>query len=161
MRVKILKSRFLASSLLILMGTSMAMASPQCKSIFAVQQDRLVTDGCTSPVAFCAAGTFTGNHGFRGNFFFSALSFDPIVSDPNGRLVVPGISTYTTSDGVLTISDVSVFDTTRGIFAGIGRITSGTGRFAGTTGEVFTTGRVSADGQSFTTDMSAEVCFPN
>ena len=100
MRVKTLKSRFLASTLLILVGTSMAMANPQCKSIFAVQQDRLVTQGCTSPVAFCAGGTFTGNHGFRGNFFFSALSFDPIVSDPNGRLVVPGISTYTTSDGV-------------------------------------------------------------
>jgi hypothetical protein len=161
MRTNILKSRILAASLLIVTLASLVSANPQCKSIFAVQQDRLTTEGCTSPVGFCAAGTFTGNHGFRGNFFFSALSFDPIVSDPIGRLVVPGISTYTTNDGVLTISDVSVFDTARGTFAGVGRITSGTGRFEGATGDVFTTGRVSADGLSFTTDMTSQICFPN
>ncbi len=161
MKINILKSRIVAASLLILMAASVASANPQCKSIFAAQQDRLTTEGCSSPVGFCASGTFTGNHGFRGNFFFSALSFDPIVSDPLGRLVVPGISTYTTSDGVLTISDVSVFDVVRGTFAGVGRITSGTGRFAGATGDIFTTGRVSADGLSLTTELSSEICFAN
>jgi len=54
-----------------------------------------------------------------------------------------------------------VFDVARGTFAGVGRITTGTGRFAGATGDVFTTGRVSADGLSFTTDMTAEICFAN
>jgi hypothetical protein len=155
-------------------------ANPKCKTVFAVQHDKLITEGCTSPIGFCAGGTFSGNHGFNGNFFFSALSFDPILSDALGRLVVPGVSTYTTDDGKLTISDVSVFDTTRGIFAGVGRITDalhknsrirfvfcakpiteGTGRFAGATGEIFTTGRVSPDGLSFTTDMTGDICFAN
>ena len=156
-----MKSRILTLCLLIFAATPTAFANPQCKSFFAVQRDQLTTDGCTSPIGFCAAGTFNGNHGFQGTFFFNALSFDPILSDTLGRLAVPGTSIYTTSDGVLTISDVSVFDVARGTFAGVGRITTGTGRFAGAPGDVFTTGRVSADGQSFTTDMTAEICFAN
>ena len=156
-------SKFRAVTMFLLIGIAAqgALANPKCKTIFAVQNDRLITEGCTSPIGFCAGGTFNGNHGFRGNFFFGALSFDPILSDSLGRLVVPGISTYTTEDGKLTISDVSVFDTTRGIFAGVGRITEGTGRFAGATGEIFTTGRVSPDGLTFTTDMTGDICFAN
>jgi|ERR1700752_24181 len=153
------KSTILIISLLVLLTASPALASSNCKTIFAVQNDSLITEGCTSPIGFCAGGTFRGNHGFSGNFFFSALSFDPIVSDPLGRLVVPGISTYTTDDGVITISDVSVFDTPRGIFAGVGRVTGGTGRFSGATGNVFTTGKTSVDGQSFTTEFTGEICF--
>lgn len=153
--------KLLTICLLVFVAAPGALANSRCKTFVAVQNDRLVTEGCTSPIGFCAGGTFRGNHGFRGNFFFSALSFDPIVSDPLGRLVVPGVSTYTADDGVLTISDVSVFDTARGIFAGVGRVTEGTGRFAGATGEVFTTGPVSPDGQSFTTDMTADICFAN
>lgn len=156
-------SKFRAVTMFLLMAIAAqgVLANPQCKTIFAVQHDKLITEGCTSPIGFCAGGTFSGNHGFRGNFFFSALSFDPILSDALGRLVVPGVSTYTTDDGKLTISDVSVFDTARGIFAGVGRITEGTGRFTGATGEIFTTGRVSPDGQSFTTDMTGDICFAN
>src|SRR6185295_1236393 len=157
MKSQLTRSRIAVICLLVAIAAPVASAAAQCKTFFAVQRDRLVTEGCTSPIGFCAAGTFNGNHGFRGNFFFSALSFDPIVSDPLGRLVVPGTSTYTTNDGILTISDVSVFDTVRGTFAGVGRITEGTGRFNGATGEVFTTGRVSADGLNFTTDMTAEI----
>ena len=155
------KYTVLTICLLIAISAQGTFAGSQCKNIFAVQQDRLVTEGCTSPIGFCAGGTFTGNHGFRGNFFFVALSFDEILTDPKHRQVVPGISTYTTDDGTLTISDVSVFDNQRRTFAGIGHVTEGTGRFAGATGDVFTNGRVSADGLSFTTDMSAEICFPN
>ena len=161
MKTQITKSKVLTMCLLILMAAPAAFASSQCKTFVAEQHDKLTTDGCTSPIGFCAGGTFKGNHGFRGNTFSSALSFDPILSDPLGRLVVPGVSTYTTDDGTLTISDVSVFDTTRGTFAGVGRITEGTGRFAGATGDIFTTGHVSPDGLSFTTDMTGEICFPN
>jgi hypothetical protein len=112
-------------------------AEPQCKPIVAVQRDALVTENCTSPIGFCAGGTITGNRGLCGTTFFSGLSFDPIPGDPDGRLAVPGVSTFTTDDGVLTISDVSVFDVQRGAFAGIGRIEEGTGQFAGATGDIF------------------------
>jgi hypothetical protein len=161
MKTQLTKSRIITLGLLLVMTSQAAFASSRCRTFVAVQHDRLITEGCTSPIGFCAAGTFRGNHGFRGNFFFSALSFDPIASDPLARLVVPGISTYTTDDGLLKVSDVSVFDTPRGTFAGVGRITEGTGRFAGATGDVFTAGNVSADGQSFTTLMTAEICFPD
>src|SRR5262245_11025824 len=131
MKVRTAKCKVFTMFLLIAMTATSVFAGSQCKTIYAEQNDRLITEGCTSPIGFCAVGTFKGNHGFRGNFFFSALSFDPIVSDPLIRLVVPGVSTYTTDDGVLTISDVSVFDTTRGTFAGVGRITAGTGGYSG------------------------------
>jgi hypothetical protein len=161
MKPQLTKSKMITVFLLILIAAPVALANSQCRTLVAVQHDTLITDGCTSPIGFCAGGTFRGNHGFRGNSFFSAISFDPVVSDALGRLAVPGVSTYTTDDGRLTISDVSVFDTTRGTFAGVGRITEGTGRFAGATGDVFTTGNVSSDGLSFTTLLKAEVCFPN
>jgi hypothetical protein len=131
----------------------------QCKSIFAEEHSVLITTGCNSPVGFCAGGPFKGNHGFRGTSFFSAISFDPIVNDPLGRQVVPGTSTYTTDDGAITISDVSVFDVARGTFSGIGRIVQGTGRFAGATGDIFTAGRLLTDG-SFINELRGEVCIP-
>ena len=136
-----------------------ALAHTRCKAIRAVQHDELITTNCPSPIGFCAGGTIVGNHGLRGTTFFSAVSFDPIPSDSLGRLAVPGTSTFTTDDGTLTINDVSVFDVARGTFAGVGRIVSGTGRFAGATGDIFTTGRVAPDGQSFTTDTTGEICF--
>ena len=134
-------------------------ADVDCKPIHAVQHDVLVTEGCLSPVGFCAEGTVMGNHGLDGASFFSALAFDPIPDDPRGRQVVPGISTYTTDEGTLTISDVSVLDSVRGTFAGIGKIIKGTGRFAGASGDIFTFGRVLLDGVSFTTDVAGELCL--
>ena len=137
-----------------------AAADPNCQVITGTQEDSLVAEGCTSPVGFCARGTFKGNHGFQGPTSFSALAFDPIPNDPLGRLAVPGVSTYTTRDGQLTVSDVSAFDAQRGTFAGIGRIVGGTGRFAGATGDVFTYGHTSPDGSSFTTTFVIELCLP-
>src|SRR5262245_59592036 len=156
-----MKSKVFTVALFVAMLAQTAFAGSQCKTFVAEQRDNLITNGCTSPIGFCAGGTFKGNHGFRGTSFFCAISFDPILSDVLGRLVVPGVSTYTTDDGTLTISDVSVFDTPRGTFAGIGRVTSGTGRFAGATGDIFTTGHVAPDGLSFTTDVTAEICLAN
>src|SRR5262245_43987869 len=136
-------------------------ADEGCKVITGTQEQVLVTDGCTSPVGFCAVGPFQGNHGFRGTTSFSAAAFDPIPNDPLGRQAVPGVSTYTTRDGDgITVDDVSVFDPVRGTFAGIGRIVGGTGRFAGSTGDVFTSGHTLEDGRSFTTTFVIELCVP-
>jgi hypothetical protein len=138
----------------------LAAADDDCTVITGTQEDALVAAGCTSPVGFCARGTFKGNHGFRGISAFSATAFDPIPNDPLGRLAVPGESTYTTREGRITVSDVSAFDVQRGTFAGVGRIVGGTGPFAGATGDVFTYGHVSADGNSFTTTFVIELCLP-
>ena len=143
-------------------------AAARCFTINAVDDSVLVPPGpdCPSPVGFCAASDrVQGNHGFRGTFFFQALALEPIVSDPAGRLVVSGISTFTTRDGMVTISDVSVFDpappqgTGTGTFSGVGRITGGTGGFAGATGDVFTAGRTREGGTAFTTNTTIEICL--
>ena len=120
------------------------------------------TTGCTSPIGFCAGGTFKGNHGFR-ETSFQRSRFDPIVSDPLGRLVVLGISTYTTDDGVLTISDVSVFDTPRGTFRWRRANNHGNWPFNGATGNVFHY-RQSVSGQglvSLRLDSVGEIGVPN
>jgi hypothetical protein len=137
--------------------TERALAAQGGTVITGTQKDTLFTDGCTSPVAFCTRGTFKGTHGFQGISALSALAFDPIPNDPLGRLAVPGESKYTTSDGQITVSDVSVFDVERGTFAGVGRIVDGTGKFAGATGDVFTYGHISEDGNSFTTTFVIEL----
>jgi hypothetical protein len=137
-----------------------AASAPGDVILSGTQQDVLVSDGCTSPVGFCARGTFKGNHGFQGTSAFSALAFDPIPNDPLGRLAVPGTSTYTTRDGQITVSDVSAFDVSGGTFAGVGRIVEGAGEFAGATGDVFTYGHVSEDGASFSTTFVIELSLP-
>jgi hypothetical protein len=134
-----------------------AAAAGEGAVITGTQADELFSDGCTSPIGFCARGTFKGNHGFQGTSAFSALAFDPIPDDPLGRVSVPGVSTYTTRDGQITVSDVSVFDVPRGTFAGVGRIVEGTGEFAGATGDVFTYGHVLGDGTSFMTTFVIEL----
>ena len=152
-------SSVLAMCVLVVAFVPSVLAESDCKPIVAIQRDVLITENCPSPIGFCAGGTITGNHGLRGTTFFSAVSFDPIVNDSHGRLVVPGQSTFTTDDGVLQISDVSVFDVARGTFSGIGKITNGTGKWEGATGDIFTTGRVGPNG-SFTTDTTGEICLP-
>jgi hypothetical protein len=163
-----LKSTMLAISLLVALIAPVALARLEiktkrsefeCLSIFASDHQALITTGCTSPVGFCAGGTFNGNHGFKGTSSFIAKAFHPIPDDDKGRQVVPGESTYTTADGSITISDVSAFDSERGTFSGIGRIESGTGRFAGATGDVFTAGRALPDG-NFINEFKAEICIP-
>lgn len=169
MRTLNTKSKMFAISLLITMVASAGLANQtvktetpisDCISVSLREQSKLITQGCDSPVGFCAGGTFKGNNGFKGSSFFSAISFNPIQNDPQGRQVVPGVSTYTTNDGSITISDVSVFDTARGTFSGIGRIVQGTGRFAGATGDVFTAGRTLPDG-SFINELNGEICLPH
>ena len=135
-------------------------AAEECKDLKGTQRDSLYSDGCTSPVGFCARGTFKGNHGFEGQSAFSARAFDPIPDDPLGRLAVPGTSSYTTVEGTILVDDVSAFDVERGTYAGIGRIVDGTAVYEGATGDVFTYGHVGADGSSFTTKFVIELCLP-
>jgi hypothetical protein len=152
--------RVLPICLLMVVMAPASIAQTVCKSIKAVQRDELITSGCTTPLGFCASGTIDGNHGLQGTSFFSGFSFNPIPSDPFGRLAVPGVTTYTTDDGTITISDVSVFDIERGTLAGVGRIVQGTGRFEGAFGDIFTTGRVLSNGTSFITEVTGELCLP-
>ena len=150
-------------------GVALALASAAGRAVAAqvstvitgLKEDALFTDGCTSPVGFCARGTFKGNHGFQGTSAFNALAFDPIPNDPLGRLAVPRASTYTTADGQIAVSDVMAFDVARGTFAGVGRVVEGTGEFSGATGDVFTYGHVSEDGTSFATTFVIDLSVPD
>ncbi|MGH9961836.1 MAG: hypothetical protein ACREBC_32685, partial [Pyrinomonadaceae bacterium] len=69
--------------------------------------------------------------------------------------------TITTKQGQLKISDVGLFDFATGLFTTIGRInpTTSTGRFAGATGVLFTSGKTTDGGETFQSRITGEICL--
>ncbi len=92
-----------------LFAASNASAShPRCRTIRGVINDVQVTDGCTSPNRFCAAGTVDGNRNFRGTTYFV---MDGAVRGPTtapGTLATSGLLTYTLDGGTLVVREWDV-----------------------------------------------------
>ena len=144
-------------------------AGNKCKNIRAkIDTTLLAPESCTdSPVALCTQGKITHSWLLRGTTSFNALDLSPSAGlttftppvEPASTLSYGGELVITTRFGTLTISDVGVFDTALGIFSEVDRITSGTGIFEGSTGNLFIFGDVKEDGSGFTGDIRGEICF--
>ena len=69
----------------------------------------------------------------------------------------------TTNQGQLKSSDVGIFDFETGVFSEIARInpSTSTGRFAGATGVLFTSGKTTDGGATFQSEITGEICFAN
>ena len=85
-------------------------------------QSTATTDGCTSPVGLCTAGTFRGDHLLRGTTSFVADGLAPAAGMPaveaGTTLSYSGLLTITTRRGTLTTRDTGIFDTAgTGLFA--------------------------------------------
>jgi hypothetical protein len=97
-----------------------------------------VVEGCTSPVGSCTVGSITNGGFLNGETSFTAFGAAIAAGmngiEPDSTSSYSGLLTITTKHGILTISDVGVFDTAMGKFSEIDRVIEGTGMFQESTG---------------------------
>lgn len=153
-------SRFLLLLLLLVGVASPALAdheqNGECKKIHATIVDAQVTEGCTSPNKFCAAGTVTGNHGLNGTTYFR---MDGAVRGPAtapGTLGTSGILVYTTDRGTLTVRE-SGLSGLGDFFTAFQQVLEGTEDYAGATGHLWVAGEKVDD--HFEADLTGVICF--
>jgi hypothetical protein len=134
-----------------------------CKQVRAKEHAVRVTEGCTSPVGFCVEGVVTGGGWINGKTKATILGLAPSVGlpgiEPETTLSAAGDRTIETSHGTLTLRFTAVFDSVRGEFSELLRVTGGTGKFLGATGTLYLTGRLSADGISIEGDFTGVICL--
>jgi hypothetical protein len=145
-----------------LFAASNASAShPRCRTIRGVINDVQVTDGCTSPNRFCAAGTVDGNRNFRGTTYFV---MDGAVRGPTtapGTLATSGLLTYTLDGGTLVVRESGMSGFVQGddkFFTAFQQVESGTGRYAGASGHFYVLGQALPD--HFEAEIEGELCTP-
>jgi hypothetical protein len=135
----------------------------RCQQVRAKEHAVRVTEGCTSPVGFCVEGVITGGGSINGKTKATILGLAPSVGlagiEPETTLSVAGDRTIETPHGTLTLRFTAVFDTVRGEFSELLRVTDGTGKFLGATGTLYLTGRLGADGISIEGDFTGVVCL--
>lgn len=144
----------------------LSLASPalagECKKIRAEIVDVQVTEGCTSPNRFCAAGTVKGNHGLNGTTYFR---MDGAVRGPAtapGSIATSGILVYTTDRGTLTARESGLSglleSPEEGFFTSFQQVLEGTGDYAGATGHLWVLGHRIED--VFVSEVTGEICQP-
>jgi hypothetical protein len=137
---------------------SPALAS-DCKKIHATIVDAQVTEGCTSPNRFCAAGSVKGNHGLNGTTYFV---MDGAVRGPAtapGSLATSGILIYTTDRGTLTVRESGLSglqESGQGYFTAFQEVLSGTGEYEGSTGHFWVLGEALED--HFESEVTGVLC---
>ena len=134
-----------------------------CIPVHAKIQSTFFAEGCYSPVGLCTTGEITEGGILNGTTEFTALSLSPAAGmsgvEPDTTLSYSGLLKIITKLGMLTIQDVGVFDTARGVFSELDRITAGTERFFGSSGTLFIYGTATADGSGFGGSIRGEVCL--
>lgn len=133
----------------------------RCQPVRAKEHAVIVTENCTSPVGLCVEGVITGGGWINGKTQATVLGLAPSVGlpgiEPETTLSVAGDRTIETSHGTLTLRFTAVFDTARGEFSELLRVTGGTGKFLGATGTLYLNGRLS--GTSVEGDFTGVVCL--
>jgi hypothetical protein len=116
----------------------------RCERIKVHYALQFVNTNCPSPIGLCAAGVIAGNQLVSGTMFVNILGLAPSIGlpgiEPETDLSIAAERTITTSHGTLMLRVAAVFDSARGEFAEINRVTGGTGTFEGATGTLWTTG---------------------
>ncbi|MEK7705839.1 MAG: hypothetical protein AAB426_12835 [Myxococcota bacterium] len=82
-------------------------------------------------------------------------------AEPGSTWSYSGALDLTTRFGVLSFTDVGVFDTAGGTFSEIDRVRAGSGIYEGATGTLFMFGHAYADGSGFEGDVRGEICVPH
>ncbi len=140
--------------------SSAAIAGPNCRKVngkFSLQP--VTGPACTSSVGICASGSYKGD--LAGTSTFTGTSLIQTVDTPTTSVVLlTGDTLIQAKGGNLLTKDAIVLKTTgAGNFAEIDTVISGTGEWAGATGQISALG-------TFTTanggegDYSGEICTP-
>lgn len=153
--------RFAPLSLLLIAFVASPTLASECKKIHATIIDAQVTEGCTSPNNFCAAGTVKGNHGLNGTTYFV---MDGAVRGPAtapGSVATSGILTFTTRRGTLTVRESGLSglnESDAGYFTAFQEVLEGTGAYEGATGHMWVLGQVVENG--FDSEVRGVICEP-
>ena len=152
---------FASLSLLAAVSLGAPALADECKKIHGTIVDAQVTEGCTSPNRFCAAGTVTANQGLHGTTYFT---MDGAVRGPAtapGSLATSGILVYTTEDGTLTVRESGLSglsESGQAYFTAFQQVVSGTGEYEGATGHLWVLGQAFPD--RFEAGIRGEICRP-
>jgi hypothetical protein len=158
-----MRKRFLCAPLSLLLIASVAgpAFAGECKKVQATINDAQVTEGCTSPNKFCAAGVVEGNHDLNGTTYFV---MDGAVRGPAtapGSVATSGILIYTTDRGTLTVRESGLSglqESGAGYFTAFQQVLEGTGDYAGATGHMWVLGEVRENG--FESAVEGVICEP-
>lgn len=166
--------RYISLTALFLLASSSAVAADArkehsqggqvCKRLNARLMTVAVTDGCLSPVNFCAEGLITGDGLIQGRTFATVLGLIESVGfpgiEPATTMGYVGDRLIETRNGNLNLRFTGVFDTARGEFSELERVlvAGGTGEFEGATGTVYLTGRSNAEGNAFVGRITGKIC---
>ncbi len=164
-RVNVLLSFAMVLVVLLVAPFAWAQETGICIPIHAKIESYYSADGCDSPVELCTKGQITQGGILNGSTEFTALSVSQSAGmygvEPVTTLSYSGELRITTKHGMLTVWDVGVFDTARGVFSELDRITGGTERFAGASGTLYIYGPSTADGSGFIGSIKGEICLSN
>ena len=121
-------------------ATSLAFAESNTKSVRGTFSEQAVTSPCTSPIGLCAAGEFKG--GLHGTFEITATSATP-TSNPDVVLLTTSWVLHT-KQGDINGSGQTLLNTVTGYFSSVDSIVGGTGKWAGASGTLQSTGQFNA-----------------
>ena len=137
--------------------------NPLCRPVQGTIHSVFFSQGCTSSVGLCTAGTITGAGPLDGATTFLALLVAPSAGlpsvEPPANLSYSGQLTITASHGTLITRDLGVLDAAHLAFTEMERPASGTGVFANPGSNVFfISGSIVDNGTGFQGNLTGTVC---
>lgn len=141
-----------------------AEADQRCYNVHGSIEATVTTDGCTSPVGLCTAGTVKGAGPLNGATAFQTFALAPSAGmpgiEPPGEFSYSGELVLSTRNGDLFVRDLGIFSPGNEKFTELARVQGGTGRFSGAAGTFFISGDLTGGGTGFSSTMHGEFCVP-
>jgi hypothetical protein len=137
-------------------------ADGRCKPVHGRAHTEFVTENCTSPVGLCTVGHVYGAGPLDGATTFMALDIAPSAGmpslEPAANFSYSAQFNLTTRHGTLVSRNLGVLDASHEAFTEMGRVASGTGRFANPSGVLFFSGSIVDNGNAFDAEITGELC---
>lgn len=135
------------------LGRTTSAHSPHCRQVKGNLMDVSTPNG--------VVGTLTKGGLLNGTYELLNHMGPISTPDPNTISYTLDFVLTTNHQGQLKSSDVGIYDFVTGVFSEIARINpnTSTGRFAGATGVLITSGKSTDGGATFQSEITGEICF--